>query len=131
MKQYSKDKRDYRKKNGLCRRCGIFVGTNIFCENCKMITNKNQITVRETKKRQLVEYMGGHCHDCKLETIVGSVYDFHHLNPEEKDINIAKLLNRKSVEEIKKYLDNCVLLCSNCHRIRHYYERVRKYEHTS
>jgi hypothetical protein len=41
--------------------------------------------------------------------------DFHHLDSEEKEFEIAQLTLSKSKmeEEIRK----CVVICSNCHRI--------------
>ncbi len=49
------------------------------------------------------------CQDC------GNVFepcamDFHHIDPTQKETR------RKTMAEIAK----CVLLCSNCHRIRHW-----------
>ena len=46
--------------------------------------------------------------------------DFHHLDPKEKDINPALLAYRGwSMENIKKELDKCIVLCANCHRVVH------------
>lgn len=47
--------------------------------------------------------------------------DFHHINPEEKEGEIAKLIEspRRLQEELKK----CIVLCANCHRDLHYKER--------
>lgn len=47
------------------------------------------------------------------------IFDFHHLNPSEKDVDWSKL-RLKSDESIKNELNKCVLLCSNCHRKRHH-----------
>lgn len=44
-------------------------------------------------------------------------YDFHHLDPNQKDFSIGK--QSKSFAVIRSELDKCVLLCSNCHRKRH------------
>jgi hypothetical protein len=42
------------------------------------------------------------------------VYDFHHINPDEKRFAISRAwsANGLLLEEIQK----CVLVCSNCHR---------------
>ena len=47
--------------------------------------------------------------------------DFHHTNPEEKEGEIAKLIEspRRMQEEIKK----CIAVCANCHRDIHYKDR--------
>ena len=43
--------------------------------------------------------------------------EFHHLNPLEKDFNISS--SSKPIEELKKEVDKCQLLCANCHREVH------------
>lgn len=46
--------------------------------------------------------------------------EFHHMNPNEKEFGIAKNGSTRSFEGIKKELDKCILVCSNCHREIHY-----------
>ena len=74
--------------------------------------------VRISNKTWIVNKLGNKCLDCN-ETFPLCVYDFHHLNPKEKDIEPGLLLGR-SRKVIEKKLSKCVLLCSNCHRIRHH-----------
>lgn len=69
-------------------------------------------------KEVLVEKFGGKCLDCG-GIFPACVYDFHHLDPSTKEKQIAPWLSKKNdyyTEELKK----CVMLCSNCHRIRHF-----------
>ena len=73
--------------------------------------------MRRQRKLEAIEYLGGKCLDCGGE-FHSSVYDFHHLNPNEKEFKPSALFGNK-FETLKKELDKCVLLCSNCHRIRH------------
>ena len=40
--------------------------------------------------------------------------EFHHLNPEEKDFGISRTLTR-SMDSLRKEVDKCILVCSNCH----------------
>lgn len=50
--------------------------------------------------------------------------DFHHVEPEKKENNIfAMVHNGFTVEKIKKELEKCIPLCSNCHRILHFEEK--------
>ena len=48
----------------------------------------------------------------------GSIFDFHHINPKEKEFTWDKLKLR-NIEDIKKELDKEICVCSNCHRLIH------------
>lgn len=69
-------------------------------------------------KVKAIEYKGNCCSDCKVKFDRPEVYQFHHLNPKEKDVEWVKLKTR-NWEKIVKELDKCILLCANCHIIRH------------
>jgi len=73
------------------------------------------------RKIDAIKYMGSKCLDCGIEYPIHPyvVFDFHHLNPLEKDFDWAKMRLVSKVKMVKE-LDKCVLLCSNCHRIRHH-----------
>ena len=89
-----------------------------FCKEC---FNKYCIDRWRNRKIKAVEYKGGECKDCGFSYPLypADIFDFHHLNPAEKDYNWTKLRLR-SWDSIKLELDKCVMLCANCHRIRHY-----------
>lgn len=72
-----------------------------------------------TQKQLAVDYKGGCCTDCAGKYPL-CVYDFHHLDPKQKDMHLAQALNARGFEFCKEELDKCILLCSNCHRIRHH-----------
>jgi hypothetical protein len=74
-----------------------------------------------SKKIMAIKYKGSKCNDCELSypNYPYVIFDFHHLNPKEKDFDWSKLKLRGE-SKIKFELDKCVLLCSNCHRIRHH-----------
>lgn len=46
------------------------------------------------------------------------VYDFHHINPDEKDFQLSSGSTR-GLKACKEEVDKCLLLCANCHRIVH------------
>jgi hypothetical protein len=53
--------------------------------------------------------------------------DFHHTNPENKLFDIGKFINGRQCNEenkkiIKEEIDKCIVLCSNCHRIYHFFK---------
>ncbi|MDD5193722.1 MAG: hypothetical protein PHF67_04005 [Candidatus Nanoarchaeia archaeon] len=48
-----------------------------------------------------------------------AVIEFHHKN--NKDFDIAEMTHEGySVNRIKKEIEKCIVLCSNCHRKEHY-----------
>lgn len=69
------------------------------------------------QKEKAIVFKGGCCNDCKQQ-FPRELYDFHHLDPLEKEFNWVKL-RLKSWDKITKELEKTVLLCANCHRLRH------------
>ena len=68
-------------------------------------------------KTKAVAYKGGKCNKCG-GVFHPSCYDFHHLNPGDKEFTWTKLRLR-SWDKITTELDKCELLCSICHRLTH------------
>jgi len=84
-------------------------------------TRCNSCSVRVKRMRNKIAavcYLGGKCQICGIVDDP-SVYDFHHLNGEDKDFRISGKLDRTSWEIIQNELDKCDLLCSRCHRKVH------------
>ena len=119
-----KKRRAERKKlrqRGLCETCGNPTEANkILCVDCtKKLQSKQRERFRKLKRR-VVDHKGGKCQDCGLITEHLTLYEFHHENPKDGDITISKLIGRKQPwSRIKEELDKCILLCANCHRVRH------------
>lgn len=70
----------------------------------------------------LFDEHGRGCLDCGVE-YPPSVYDFHHLDPKEKSFAIGQGITDRSIEATLAESRKCVMLCSNCHRLRHLEER--------
>jgi hypothetical protein len=89
--------------------------------DAKWIENRNVKARKDglAKKLRAIEHMGGVCQDCKC-SYPPPVFDFHHLDPLEKELNLGDIMRRKDFSTIEKELSKCVLLCANCHRIRHF-----------
>lgn len=92
-------------------------GENGYCRDC---LNKYQVERWVKVKLRMIEYKGGKCKKCGLEIKDShySVFEFHHIDPKAKDNNFENIRTKK-FDTIKKELDKCVMLCSNCHRITH------------
>lgn len=84
---------------------------------CKKCFNKYCMERWFNIKTDAVASFGNKCNDCG-NTYHQNVFEFHHIKPEEKDFDWSKtrLLSKdKRDEELSK----CVMLCANCHRMRH------------
>jgi hypothetical protein len=69
---------------------------------------------RQRIKQEFVNSFGNKCCVCKKSYPI-VVYDFHHIDPNDKKFSISKgwvQNNGQLLEEIMK----CVMVCSNCHR---------------
>jgi hypothetical protein len=111
-------------KNKTCRVCKVmkqketdFYPKKAVCKEC---------TVNHKRKRRIelkiraIQYKGGICNDCGVtyQKLPYAAWDFHHINPHEKEFTWSKLKNC-GWDGILAELDKCVLLCANCHRVRH------------
>ena len=78
----------------------------------KISKSQSVIEWRKRKKIELVEYKGGCCELCGYDKSISALH-FHHRNPEEKDFSISS--KSYSISKLKKEVDKCILVCSNCH----------------
>jgi len=63
-------------------------------------------------KIKLISYKGNKCQLCGYNRCISSLH-FHHKNPNEKNFSISG--KSLSFEKLKKEVDKCILVCSNCH----------------
>ena len=85
------------------------------CKKCAIEAVQKR---REKLKELAVEYKGGKCQCCGYNNYIGAL-EFHHINSSEKDFGIAEKGYTRSFESVKKELDKCILVCSNCHKEIH------------
>jgi hypothetical protein len=98
-------------------------GTTSYCKSCVNI----QVLERVRKfKALMVEYKGGECIRCGYRKYQGAL-EFHHTDPSEKDFSPSKYKMNKFNDNIKKELDKCILVCSNCHKEIHNELVIEKY----
>jgi len=98
----------YRRRKG--------VDLSPYCKAC----SKAQALERQRKlKLKAIAYKGGKCEKCGYDKCPGA-FDFHHLDPSEKDFGIAQAKQTRWGERLTKELDKCLLLCANCHREAHW-----------
>jgi hypothetical protein len=81
--------------------------------------------VRHNKRKdELIDYFGRKCVDCG---VIGStcIYDFHHKDAKTKKQSVSSLL-LYSWKSVLKEAKKCVLICANCHRIRHFNKKGKR-----
>lgn len=97
----------------------------------KKIWNRNYYknnTAQEKKRifdrrKEIAVWFAGYkshlkCLNCGEKT--GACLDFHHLDSNEKDRSLSLSIKWGwGKNRIKKEIDKCVVLCSNCHRKLH------------
>jgi hypothetical protein len=52
--------------------------------------------------------------------------DFHHPDPKQKEGTVQKFSSNGQFKRAYEEANKCIVLCSNCHRIHHYNERINK-----
>ena len=75
---------------------------------------------RKSLKCQAVKHAGDKCNDCG-ESFPDCVYDFHHTQDDKEGCVGNMTHNCRPWDVIKEEVDKCVMLCANCHRIRHFH----------
>ena len=108
----------------ICNKCGKeFIidahGYNRrYCYECVPKVPTSGAGHRALIKKWALEYKGNKCEICGYNKCSDAL-EFHHLNPAEKDFSISDRNLVLDWQLIKKELDKCQLVCSNCHREIH------------
>ncbi|AHB40681.1 TPA: hypothetical protein DHW62_02145 [candidate division WWE3 bacterium] len=77
------------------------------------------VSKRRRKLKMLaVEYLGNKCNLCGYNKCFAAL-EFHHKDGQKKDFGLASRGLTRSWETIKRELEKCVLVCSNCHKEIH------------
>lgn len=112
-------------RHSRCRKCQsesdkqLYLNNSIRREKIRTNTNlaikKAKIFVRRVKQR-----FG--CKNCGDKRYY--VLDFHHLHGKDNEIST---LSRQGVtiQRLKDEIRKCTILCSNCHREVHYFEKLK------
>ncbi len=93
-----------------CVLCGKIKNVRL-CRSCRTRIK------RYRDKERAIQLLGGECIDCGFKGD-HAVFDFHHLDSNTKEFTLGNIANRRW-ELIERELKKCILLCANCHRIRH------------
>lgn len=77
---------------------------------------KDVVNFRNRIKIALVKAFGNKCQLCQQE-YPNSVFDFHHLNPNEKSFNLSNSSTTRARSAYAEEAKKCIMLCANCHRL--------------
>ncbi|QDP60454.1 MAG: hypothetical protein GOVbin1096_82 [Prokaryotic dsDNA virus sp.] len=84
---------------------------------CKTCFIKRKIEERQVKKAYIRQLAGSQCTLCGYDRCTDAL-ELHHRDPTKKEFRVSGMWSF-SKERIKKEVEKCVLLCSNCHREVH------------
>ena len=87
-------------------------------DKIKAATKKSNITFK-TKWKEFKATLS--CLECGADH--PAVLDFHHIDPEMKNASVHTLVKAKSYKKALEEVEQCIVLCANCHRVYHYNER--------
>ena len=88
------------------------------CKECHSGYMKNQYQQKKIEIQDLK--VGLKCQKCGYNRC-GAALEFHHINPEEKDERIARMVsNNYSLDRVHEEIKKCIVLCSNCHHEFHF-----------
>ena len=97
-----------------------------FCHRLKSKRDRKPVTMKcILQKRAIIDaekLKRGHCVHCQRKVTIDTVcaFDYDHLNPEEKRINVSRMVY-KSWPYFNQYAYNemavCALSCANCHHL--------------
>lgn len=110
------------KLHSRCKDCQAKYHRKHYLANKEYYSTKRRVNSRRyrTAGRKFIdEYKSNaSCHFCSENT--PCCLDFHHLDPTKKNFNVSQMKGHaKTVDAIKKEVEKCIVVCSNCHRKIH------------
>jgi len=106
-------------KTDICKKCYV---KEYYKKNKKLMVLRSLLYNKRKKlknKQKALNLFNNKCNKCGLlyNNRNISVFDFHHIK--DKNPKICKDLFQNKWNIIEKEIKNCILLCSNCHRMEH------------
>ena len=111
-------------------------GLDTYCKDCRhertrqyYYNNKEKMksqsrTWKKIQRQKINEYKNSlNCLKCGESR--NWLLDFHHKDPNQKDFQISQG-EGYGWEKVKKEIEKCIPLCSNCHRDFHYQEKEKQ-----
>lgn len=108
-------------KTFYCKRCGETEASKFYNGRysiCKKCSHKLSLRCYKNRKYKVLKLKGSKCSICGYDKYIGAL-EFHHLDPNTKEIGLSQTVYGVSEETRNKELDKCILVCANCHREIH------------
>jgi hypothetical protein len=104
---------------------------DLVCANCHRVRHAREaaasdhriVELRRETKRHAIASFGGVCLACR-SAYAPAALEFHHPDASKKEFAISVDGIYRSWEKVQKELENCVMLCANCHAEVHAGVRV-------
>ncbi len=94
----------------------------LLCANCHALRHVNDgpclRSGDELRRLKLKALKQSPCSDCG-NAYHPNIMHFHHLDPSAKAMNVSRAARSRPWAFVKNEIDKCVLLCANCHCLRH------------
>lgn len=104
----------------------IIKKTNEWCAKNREKSNEIKAKYKKRKIKEAKEFVNSVKDKCSICGITDKVcLEFHHIG--EKKYLIAKMVaDGYTIESIQKEIEQCEVICANCHRLEHYpYDEYR------
>lgn len=113
------------KKHSQCKECQKAQEKIHYRESLKRKENVlNTAISQKTRNKILVDsFKEKGCQKCGEKRIY--LLDCHHLGDLEKTDTLARMIKSASLENVELELNKCIVLCANCHREFHHFEREK------
>lgn len=103
----------YAKTRKVCYNCNPYIASHDSSNEYK--NRMRELNWNKYLKDNKIEEK---CSICGYNKYRGAL-EWHHINPKEKDKTPASIMHHQ-YSKVKKELDKCILVCSNCHREIHH-----------
>lgn len=118
-KEFHKSKRTKSGVQSTCKSCRKIIDAESYRKSPeRRAVIRQQAKLRKENNRRFISRYKSFCKCASCGESEPAALDLHHLDASEKDHDPSTMLGF-SLENIKKEIRKCVVLCANCHRKVH------------
>jgi len=122
LNEFTKNKSKKDGLNNYCKECNKTYQQEHYQNNKGYYLDRKKVLKTSLKEFVNNIKMTAKCERCTENDI--ACLDFHHVNDYDKSFEVGWAINNGvSLETLQREIDKCIILCSNCHRKHHYYNK--------